>query len=94
MSNQRSNPAADGHASLSGRCDVEADTLRPAVSVRGPDGVIDHPDGTVEYNGYFFEINWDELDPPEGHPDAEEVPHEEVVTEMCELLGLPPGSLG
>jgi hypothetical protein len=63
-------------------------------TVHWPDGTIDHPDGTVELNGYFFEIDWDELDPPEGHPDAQTVPHEVVVAEICERLGLPPGSLG
>jgi hypothetical protein len=62
--------------------------------VRRPDGIIDYPDGTAELNGYFFErIAWDELDPPQGHPDAEEVPHEVVMNEICEILGIPPGSL-
>ena len=52
-------------------------------------------EGTVEVDGYVLEadIDWDELDPPEGDPGGEEIPHEVVMAEMCALLGLPPGSL-
>lgn len=64
-----------------------------AAPVHWPDGTIDHPDGTVEFNGYFFEIDWDEIDPPEGHPDAQELPHEAAMAEICQQLGFPPGSL-
>jgi hypothetical protein len=59
------------------------------------DGTIDHSDGTIECNGEildFGEIDWDELDPPEGSPDAEEIPDEVVWANACKLLGLPPGS--
>ena len=66
-------------------------------SLRAPvvseDGVIDHPDGTVEIDGYFFEINWDEIDPPDGSADGPGIPHEEAMAEVCRQLGLPPGSL-
>ena len=54
-----------------------------------PDRAIEHLDGTLELNGYFFEVDWDEIDPPEGHPDAQEIPHETVVAEIRALLGAP-----
>jgi hypothetical protein len=57
------------------------------------DEVIEHADGTLELNGYIFQIDWDSIDPPEDHPDADEISHEAVMAEMCELMGLPPNSL-
>lgn len=40
------------------------------------------------------EMDWALLDPPDGHPDAAEVAHEEVVAHVCAQLGLAPGTLG
>ena len=57
-----------------------------------PDRAIEHLDGTLELNGYFFEVDWDEIDPPEGHPDAQEIPHETVVAEIRAFLGAPDDS--
>jgi hypothetical protein len=42
-----------------------------------------------ELEGMSFEINWDDLDPPDGHPDAEELPHEEVVAWCSRAVRLP-----
>jgi len=56
------------------------------------DLAIEHLDGTLELNGYFFEVDWDEIDPPEGHPDAQEIPHETVVAEIRAFLGAPDDS--
>ena len=57
------------------------------------DAVIDHPDGTVEVDGYFFEVDWDEIDPPDGSAEGPDIPHEEAMAEACKQLGLPPGSM-
>jgi hypothetical protein len=66
----------------------------PPYPVRFADGTIHYPDGTMEVDGWLFDpIDWDELDPPEGSPDAEEIPDEVVWAKMCKRLGIPPGSL-
>jgi hypothetical protein len=58
------------------------------------DGAVEYPDGRLQINGYVFEApDWDKLDPPTGHPDGDVFTHEEVMTEMCEFLDLPAGSL-
>lgn len=57
------------------------------------DGVIERADGDLEMDGFLFTIDWERLDPPRGHPDAEEIPDGEAMAELCEALGLPVGTL-
>jgi hypothetical protein len=58
------------------------------------DGVIEYLDGRMEFNGLMFDPpDWDEIDPPEGHPDAVGIPHDEVMKRLRESLGLPPRSV-
>lgn len=57
-------------------------------SIHNPDGTIDHPDGTTEFNGYLFDpVDWNELDPPAGSPDAVTISHEQVMAEMAAKYG-------
>jgi hypothetical protein len=65
----------------------------PPPLVEQVDEMAENPDGTIELGGYVFKVDWDEIDPPDGHSDMEEVSHETVVADMCALLGLPAGSL-
>lgn len=39
---------------------------------------------SFDYNGYHFEVDWDEIDPP-GIDDEPGIPHEQVMREMREL---------
>ena len=58
------------------------------------DDSTDHLHGTGELEvDLFTEIDWEEIDPPEGSPDAKEIPHEDAKAEICEYLGIPAGSL-
>jgi hypothetical protein len=63
------------------------------IPARCEDGTITHADGTIELNGELFEVDWNELDPPEGHPDAEEIDDDVVWAGVCDSLGLAPGTL-
>jgi hypothetical protein len=47
--------------------------------------VIDRGDGYIEINGNLFYENWDEIDPP-GSDDEPEIPHEEVVAYIRDLV--------
>ena len=40
---------------------------------------------SFDYNGYHFEVDWDEINPP-GIDDEPQIPHEQVVRETLELL--------
>jgi len=38
------------------------------------------------YNGYHFEIDWDEIDPPGVSDDEPQIPHEQVMEETRALI--------
>jgi hypothetical protein len=83
-------PAAEARESLPQVVDEYLPVIRADGSAHYADGTIDHPDGRIECNGEildFGEIDWDELDPPEGSPDAEEIPHEVVMAEIRKKFG-------
>ena len=60
-----------------------------AVNEKGEVVKVVHLDGGyVEFDGYVFHEDWDEIDPP-GSDDEPGIPHELVVAEIREMLGKP-----
>jgi hypothetical protein len=48
---------------------------------------------SFDINGYHFEVDWNEIDPPGFDEDPEDgIPHEQVMREMWEILNAPAGS--
>ena len=41
---------------------------------------------SFDYNGYHFELDWDEIDPPDVSDDEPGIPHEQVMEEMRALI--------
>jgi len=64
---------------------VEDDVESESVEIDWNPKATDLGDGYVEINGYVFYENWDEIDPP-GSDDEPEIPHEEVMAYVADLL--------
>jgi hypothetical protein len=41
---------------------------------------------SFDYNGYHFEIDWDEIDPPGVSDDEPQIPHEQVMEKTRALI--------
>lgn len=86
--------AHDANGESEGRDAYRADSARLVIGLPyDGDGVIERADGDLELDGFRFTLHWDWLDPPKGHPDAEEIADAEAMAELCESLGLPAGTL-
>ena len=85
MSKGTSHSASGELCAIDGIDDAPASSPTCGRDVQEDPEVIDLGGGYIEINGNVFYEDWDAIDPP-GSDDEEEIPHEEVMAYLHNLV--------